>query len=208
VLHLVAALVIGHSVLGQPLRAYEVGNPKSAEKVLVVGCIHGNECAGTEVVTLLEHTRPRFDLWLIPNLNPDGYRRDTRQNADGVDLNRNFPSNWARIGHRGDLQYSGPRPLSEPETRAAVAFIRRVRPRVTIWFHQPQDVVRAWGQSRPEARRFARLAGMRYRSIQWPYGTASNWQNHAFPGTSSFVVELPAGPLRGADRLARAVLRL
>src|SRR5207253_3902415 len=63
VLYLVAALVIGHSVQGRPLRAYEVGNPKSAEKVLVVGCIHGNECAGTAVVTLLERTRPRFDLW-------------------------------------------------------------------------------------------------------------------------------------------------
>jgi len=208
VLHLVAALVIGHSVLGRPLRAYEVGNPKSAEKVLVVGCIHGNECAGNAVVALLERTRPRFDLWLIPNLNPDGYRRETRQNADGVDLNRNFPSNWARIGHRGDLQYSGPRPLSEPETRAAVAFIRRIRPQVTIWFHQPQDVVRAWGQSKPEARRFARLARMRFRAIAWPYGTASNWQNHAFPGTSSFVVELPAGPARGAEGLARAIVHL
>jgi protein MpaA len=208
VLHLVAALVIGHSVQGRPLRAYEVGNAKSAEKVLVVGCIHGNECAGTGVVAVLERAHPRFDLWLIPNLNPDGHWHGTRQNADGVDLNRNFPSNWARIGHRGDLQYSGPRPLSEPETRAAVAFIRRIRPKVSIWFHQPQDVVRAWGQSEPEARRFARLAGMRYRSIQWPYGTASNWQNHAFPGTSSFVVELPAGPLRGASRLARAILRL
>ena len=209
-LHVVAALVIGHSVQGRPLRAYEVGNPKSTEKVLVVGCIHGNEPAGIPVVTRLERSHPSFDLWLLPLANPDGCRRGTRQNAHGVDLNRNFPSNWARIGRPGSLQYSGPHALSEPESRALVRFIRRVKPDISIWFHQHQNVVRAWGQSRAVARRFARLSRMRFAAIRWPYGTASNWQNHAFPGTSSFVVELPAGRLSsaGVTRLANAVLRL
>jgi protein MpaA len=88
--------------------------------------------------------------------------------------------------------------------------MRRIRPSVTIWFHQPQALVRAWGPSRPAARRYARLAGMRFRAIRWPRGTAPNWQNHRFPGTSSFVVELPAGPLTpgAANRQARAVLAL
>ncbi len=51
---------------------------------------------------------------------------------------------------------------------------------------------------------------MRFRAIRWPRGTAPNWQNHRFPGTSSFVVELPAGPLApaAANRQARAVLAL
>jgi hypothetical protein len=51
---------------------------------------------------------------------------------------------------------------------------------------------------------------MRFRAIRWPRGTAPNWQNHRFPGTSSFVVELPAGPLTpaAANRHARAVLAL
>jgi hypothetical protein len=81
---------------------------------------------------------------------------------------------------------------------------------VTIWFHQPQGLVRAWGRSIAAARRYARLAGMRFRPIRWPAGTAPNWQNHRFPGTSSFVVELPPGPLSraAAARQARAVLRL
>jgi murein peptide amidase A len=85
-----------------------------------------------------------------------------------------------------------------------------VRPDVTIWYHQPQAVVRAWGGSRAAARRYARLAREPYRSIRWPPGTAANWQNHRFPGTASFVVELPPGELsdrRGA-RHARAVRRL
>ena len=73
-----------------------------------------------------------------------------------------------------------------------MSLIEALRPQVTIWFHQHEDVVRAWGQScnGPAVRS---LAHFPYRSIEWPYGTAANWQNHKFPGTASFVVELPAG---------------
>jgi hypothetical protein len=51
---------------------------------------------------------------------------------------------------------------------------------------------------------------MRFRAIRWPRGTAPNWQNHRFPSRSSFVVELPAGPLTrvAANRQARAVITL
>src|SRR5262249_55949159 len=99
---------------------------------------------------------------------------------------------------------------SEPESRTAARLIRRLKPSVTIWFHQPQAIVRAWGQSIPEARRYAQLAGMRFRAIRWPRGSAPNWQNHRFPGTTSFVVELPSGPSAQASaaRQARAVLAL
>jgi predicted deacylase len=191
VLHVLTALVIGHSVQGRPLLAYEVGNPKSPDKVLVVGCIHGTERAGLPIVSRLERARPSFDLWLIPAANPDGCKARTRGNARGVDLNRDF---YAR---------------SQPETRALAAFVRRVKPRVSIWYHQQQDLVRAWGQSIPSARRYARRAGLRFRALRWPPGSASNWQNHAFPGTSSFVVELPAGRLSPAavTRHVRAVLQ-
>jgi hypothetical protein len=71
-------------------------------------------------------------------------------------------------------------------------------------------MVRAWGQSVPAARRYARLAWTRFRAIRWPRGTGPNWQNHRFPGTSSFVVELAPGQLTppAANRHARAVLEL
>jgi hypothetical protein len=79
---------------------------------------------------------------------------------------------------------------------------------VTIWFHQPQAVVRAWGASRATARRYARLAGEQYRSLIWPPGSASRWQNGL--GLTSFVVELPPGDLAltAAQRHTAAVLRL
>jgi protein MpaA len=202
--------IVGRSERGRPIRALELGFSGST-RILVVGCIHGNERAGLAVVQRLETAAPaRFDLWVVPDLNPDGARANTRQNARGVDLNRNFPSGWRRIGRRGDPQYSGPKSLSERESRFAERLILRLRPRITIWFHQPQAVVRAWGPSVPVARRYARLAGAPFRAIHWLAGTAPNWQNHRFPGTASFVVELPAGPLpaAAAARYARAILRL
>jgi murein endopeptidase len=201
---------IGKSVRGAAIKAVRAGDTGSLTRALVVGCIHGNECAGTAVTRILARSSPAVDLWVVSQLNPDGFALGRRQNARGVDLNRNFPSEWRAGGRPWDSEYPGPRPLSEPETRTATRLIRRTKPAVTIWFHQPQALVRAWGQSVPAARSYARLSGMKFRPLRWPRGTAPNWQNHRFPGTSSFVVELPAGPLTpaAANRQARAVLAL
>src|SRR3954471_16483855 len=143
------APVVGHSVRGREIRLVERDGRRPGRTVLVVGCIHGNECAGTAITRRLLHGPPpgAGRLLVIEDLNPDGRRLGVRGNARGVDLNRNFPSEWHRIGRRGDPQYAGPRPLSEPESRFAHAVIRRFRPDVTLWFHQPQTVVRAWGPS-------------------------------------------------------------
>jgi protein MpaA len=194
--------VIGRSVEDRPLRALELRGRSAHTTVLVVGCIHGNECAGLAAVRLLERTRrPDLDLWIVPNLNPDGHALGIRQNAHRVDLNRNFASGW-RAGPHG-LEYPGPRPLSEPETRAARDLILRLHPQLTVWFHQPQDLVRAWGGSIPVARIYARASGLRFAPIRWPNGTAPNWQNHRFPGCAAFVVELPPGPLGPAAAQAQ-----
>jgi protein MpaA len=204
--------LLGYSAERRPIRAVVVGERSAPLRVLVVGCIHGNECAGVAVTRRLARAPApdRSVLWVVHRLNPDGAVLGVRQNARGVDLNRNFPAGWRPSGRRWDAEHSGPRPLSEPETRAARRLVVRVRPEVTVWFHQPQGVVRAWGRSVPAARRYARLAGMPFRRIPWPPGTAPNWQNHRFPGTSSFVVELPSGPLshREAARHVRAARRL
>jgi protein MpaA len=201
--------LIGRSTDGRPIRITERGNPHS-RRILVIGCIHGTECAGRAIVRALAsmpeplHT----DLWLLANLNPDGFAAGTRTNAAGVDLNRNFPAHWRPVGRRGDPEYSGPQPLSERETRIACRLILRLRPAITIWLHQPQGIVRAWGRSVPAAERFAHLAGVPFRRLPWPNGTAPNWQNHHFPAASSFVVELPARPLppAAAKRYALAAI--
>jgi protein MpaA len=192
--------LLGRSALGRPIAVYRFGDADASRRLLVFGCIHGNECAGMRVTKwLLRAGAPvNTEVWVVQNLNPDGLARGTRQNGRGVDLNRNFGAMWKPIGARWDPQYSGPRPWSEPETRLARALILRIRPTATVWFHQPQTVVRAWGPSRSAARLYARRAGMRYRSLPWPNGTAPNWQNHRFPGSPSFVVELAPGLLTDA----------
>jgi murein peptide amidase A len=206
------AEVVGHSVAGRPITAHRLGNANSGHKVLVVGCIHGDECAGATITHNLLRRKPpaHFDLWVINNVNPDGYGLGVRQNGRGVDLNRNFGSEWIPIGTRWDPEYSGPYAWSEPETRTVRALVRRLHPDLTIWYHQPQTIVRAWGHSVPMARKYARFSGMTLRRIRWPHGTAPNWQNHRFPGASSFVVELAPGALssRRAATHAYTIIRL
>jgi murein peptide amidase A len=179
---------LGRSYEGRPITAIHVAG--DGPRILVVGCIHGDECEGTKVTRLLARSVPRTDLWLVPQLNPDGLARHRRGNANGIDLNRDFLA------------------ATQRETRIARRLILRLRPDVTIWFHQPQSVVRAWGRSRGMAARYARLAGVPYRALRWPPGSASRWQNAI--GQISFVVELPSGELNDAvaRRYADAVLRL
>lgn len=200
-------IVLGHSARGRPIVAWTFGPATSKRKVLVVGCIHGNECAGLAITSALRRAAvpQHVQLWVVPEMNPDGTATDTRQNADGVDLNRNFPFQWHPIS---DPTYdSGPGPASETETRAAMRLIGRIKPAVTIWYHQHMDLVDMAGGDRGIARRYARLAGLRATCLTFLSGEATAWSNHSFPGTTAFVVELPAGPMssRGLARHLRAV---
>src|SRR5690242_7822609 len=112
-----ASMVIGHSVQGRELRVTRVGEEGAAVNVLVVGDLHGNEPAGEAIVARLRTASvDGVTFWLVRTGNPDGRAADTRQNARGVDLNRNFPWRW-RGGPRGTY-YPGPKAGSEPETNA------------------------------------------------------------------------------------------
>jgi protein MpaA len=195
---LVRTVVVGRSVRGRAILAHVLGADSASRKLLLVGCIHGNECAGRAILTALERQAvpAGVQLWLVASMNPDGEAADTRQNADGVDLNRNFPYQWQRVP--GPTYYSGPRPSSEPETRAAVRLIERVKPAVTIWYHQHEDLVDMAGGDRGLARHYAQLAGLRATCLPFLPGTASAFSNHLLAGTTSFVVELPAGPVSPA----------
>jgi protein MpaA len=186
-------VVLGHSEQGRPIVAFELGDPASRVKELVVGCIHGNEPAGIAVVQRLVNAVPPrgVDLWLVPVLNPDGVAADTRGNADGVDLNRNFPFRWRPLF---GLYDSGPHSLSEPESSIAARLILRLRPRVSIWFHQHLDVVDESGGSLAVERRFARRTGLPLARLTRYPGSVASWQNATVPGSTAFVVELPAGP--------------
>ena len=143
-------VVYGASVEGRPLRAVRVPGPGAGlRRVLCSANIHGPEfIGGLTALGLLDSIAqgqwtPQAEVWVIPCLNPDGYARtwaarghgplpSLRTNANGVDLNRNFPRpgpspSWlpgAGSNHPGHATYRGPAPLSEPETAHLDALCR------------------------------------------------------------------------------------
>ena len=200
---------IGRSEQGRPIRAMRVGSARARVKLLVVGVIHGNEQAGRAVVARLRRAHPPRGtaLWLVDTANPDGMAQNTRPNANGVDLNRNFPYRWQP---QDGVYESGSGPASEAETRVMQSFIEREQPRVTVWYHQAlRIVVKSTGDAKLE-RLYSARSGLPRRSLPRYHGTAISWQNNAFPGDTAFVVELPGGalPPTGVRRHAGAVLAL
>jgi protein MpaA len=202
-----ARTVVGHSVDGRPIVAVHEGSADPALKLVVFGCIHGDETAGMRVARrLIAAGAPRgVELWVVPTLNPDGVAADTRGNAHGVDLNRNFPFDWT---HLSGGEYSGTGPLSEPESRAARRFISEVEPDLTIWFHQPFGIVDRSGGDPFVERRFADLVGLPLVRLHGRYpGSATRWQNHTHPRATGFVTELPAVVSVALVRRAAAAVR-
>ena len=202
-------VVLGRSVDDRPIVAYVGGDSSAKRHVLVVGYIHGNERAGTAITTVLRslHVPSGVELWVIPTLNPDGGAAGTRGNAHGVDLNRNFPWHWQ---HLSGVHYSGPKALSEPESRVAYRLILRVKPVVAIWFHQHLDLVDESGGKFAIERRFASLVHLRLMRLAHYPGSVVSWQNAKLHDTTAFVVELPAGPLTAASArmYAAAVMKV
>jgi protein MpaA len=209
---LVAPTLTGHSVLGTPITARRLGDRGHGPSVLVIGAIHGNEQAGIAIVQRLAHDAGsgRVRLWVVQDLNPDGVRANTRGNAHGVDLNRNFAWRWQSQTTPGTTFYAGPAPLSEPESRFARMLITRLRPDITIWFHQHETAVDTSGGSVAIEARFARRVALPLRRMMRYPGSATTWQMHRFPKATAFVVELPPGTLgaRATRAYARAVLAL
>jgi hypothetical protein len=108
----------------------------------------------SQVKDLLKST----ELWFMPVANPDGYqytfdherlwRKNLRDNdkngqitvGDGVDPNRNFPNHWG-YDNEGSSSitssdtYRGPEPMSEPETKAMVRLLDRIKFKFQVNYH-------------------------------------------------------------------------
>jgi len=202
--------VIGHSVRGRAITAWHLGQV-GKPKVLLVSTMHGNEGAPRQILTRLRDGRPvrGVNLWVIPVYNPDGFAAHTRKNAHGVDLNRNFPYHWADLD--GGYE-SGPRAASEPETRAMMRFLRDIRPRRIISFHQPLNGVDTDTKDQGFSRRVARALRLPRKSFTCGgvcHGTMTGWFNSRFGG-SALTAEYGAHPGRHRMRVAapRQVLRI
>lgn len=212
---------MGKSVQGFDLWVLEIANflePLGDKpKVYFDGGHHGNEQLGLEAtyavaVKLLNDyftnsTVKRIvdssHIVLVPSVNPDGTIANTRKNAHGVDLNRNYPFHWGEPGcshNPGSATYCGPAAMSEPEAKANVAFVEALRPDVYVTMHTGVTMLlHPWGWTRaasPDAalydavgRELRNLTGipsgpastMLYiasgTSMDWAYGTtgAPSW---------------------------------
>jgi len=143
--------LIGFSVAGRPIEVYTFGQGPH-QRAIVAG-IHGgyewNTIALADELTTYVSAHPDFipdemTLYIVRNLNPDGDARahgiDGRANDHGVDLNRNFPANWARDWDRDGCWTDTPvtggsTPGSEPETRAMMSFLGTHKIEVLISYH-------------------------------------------------------------------------
>lgn len=143
--------IIGYSVAGRPLEVFAFGNGKR-QRMIVAG-IHGgyewNTIALADELIKYINDRPELvpadvTLYILRNMNPDGDARahwvEGRVNERGVDLNRNFPTNWAVTWDREgcyDLTETtgGTGPGSEPETQAVMKFLQTHQIEVLISYH-------------------------------------------------------------------------
>ena len=148
------------SAMGAPILIKEyppLENRESMGRVLLIGGTHGDEYSSVSVVfkwlkTLDKYHSGLFHWRVSPLMNPDGLlkKKSTRTNTNGVDLNRNLPTEdwnekakhyWEIRTSRDPRRYPGKEPLSEDEARWLYDEINEFKPDVIVSVHAPHGIV-------------------------------------------------------------------
>lgn len=143
------------SVEGRPIYHFDkLTSKKNAKKILVLGLIHGDEGPSGTLISWwtqrLDDIEPSNSWRLIPVSNPDGFIKNSRLNANGIDINRNFPTHdWDKnaMSHWKLSQKSNPRRFpgnvagSEKETLCIMKHIEEFKPDFVISAHTPYAVL-------------------------------------------------------------------
>ncbi len=130
----------GSSIEGHDIHVYKT-DIKAPKYLYLIGGVHGDEVEGVYVLKELfewlkvEHNLKDLPMIVIPILNVDGYKNQTRVNAHSVDLNRNLPTKDWTTAHTKPRYNPGPKPLSEPENQFLVKLFDKYRPGMIISFH-------------------------------------------------------------------------
>ena len=126
--------------------------------VLVIGVFHGDEPQGDPLIRKYLKINPDTKLLMIPCLNESGMKAGKRTNANGVDLNRNFPTkNWGNV--QMNAFFGGESPASEEETRFVIDIVEKYRPKVILTLHAPYRVVNYDGPGEEIANKIAAIIG-------------------------------------------------
>ncbi len=146
---------------GRDIKLLSFSQNKGGKTVLIVGVFHGDEVQGEFLIENFIKERkspPKNNVLMLPCLNPDGKELKTRQNANGIDLNRNFPTKNRKI--ISDKQYyGGSIPGSEPETRFITDIIEKYEPKFILTIHSPYKVVNFDGPAKEQAEQISKITG-------------------------------------------------
>ena len=142
-----------------------IGREASVNNVLIIGVFHGDEPQGKYLIEeYIERGRVtnKNNLLFIPCLNPDGLQNNTRTNANGVDLNRNFPTlNWGEdtiaAGDNPSNYYGGPSAASEIETQFLIDTIEKYAPKLILTLHAPYKIVNYDGPAEGVAKKISKI---------------------------------------------------
>ncbi len=192
-------MIIGHSVEGRPIVASGSG------PLLLFGAIHGDEPHSAELCERFLSLEPAAVV--VPVVNPDGLARASKDNARGVDLNRNFLArNWSAAHSPG--YFPGERPLSEPESAALAQLIDQLKPRAIVSVHQPFRCVNWDGPAADLAAQMAKECGYPARaSIGYPTPGSFGSAYGVDRGLPVITLELPGREPPVADDDFAACLR-
>jgi murein peptide amidase A len=205
---------LGTTPRGNHVYSYRVSRHPGKPNIMMVGTMHGDEPAGRHIAyALIRAVRDKrftirgVNLWVVPALNPDGFMAHTRQNAHGVDLNRNFPYHWVPLG---GSTYSGPRARSEIETRLMQTLLRHKKPRFVVSIHQPLNSVDSDNKNAGLANRLHRYLHLPMSNLNCGgqcHGTMTGWYNHHFAG-AAITIEFSSRAVVGdqALRYARRIV--
>lgn len=185
-------------------------------RILLLGGIHGDELTASAIVfewmKLIPGSAAQNFAWdVVPVLNPDGLlaARPVRVNANGVDLNRNFPTPgwateapryWAKQTGSDPRRFPGKAPLSEPETRWVDDELQRFKPNVIISVHAPFGVLDFDGPA-PAPRRFGRLV---LNPVGVYPGSLGNYSGK-FRNVPVITIELPHAQAMPTDAEAQKI---
>jgi murein peptide amidase A len=156
---------IGRTVMGHPILALHFPPPSYARPrpaAVLFGAIHGDEPLGVHCLGMLAEELvaqpPGRETWIVPVLNVDGLAAGTKNNANDVDLNRNFAANNWQAAHEPGY-FPGGAPESEPETQALVKLIADSGATRLIALHSPFRTVNWDGAGQALAEAMAELNG-------------------------------------------------
>lgn len=158
-----------------------VAGAAGAKTILVIGVVHGEEPQGKFLIeNYLNQNQlsSNNNLLFIPCLNPDGMSINRRQNASGVDLNRNFPTkNWAQVEKTSEY-YGGENPASEIETKFVMEVLSEFSPELILTIHAPYRVVNYDGPAKDIAEEISKIIGYPT-SSDIGYPTPGSFGNYA-----------------------------